>query len=62
MLVSQAYAALDGRGYLIPDDVKRAALPVFRHRILLKPEAELEGYDADRVIADVIAAVAVPKE
>lgn len=62
MLVSQAYAALDGRGYLIPDDVKRAALPVFRHRILLKPEAELEGYDADRVIGDVIAAVAVPKE
>jgi MoxR-like ATPase len=62
MLVSQSLAALDGRDYLIPDDVKQAALPVLRHRIMLKPEAELEGYDQDRVIADVLAAVSVPKE
>ncbi len=61
MLVSQAYAALDGRDYLLPDDVKQAALPVLRHRVLLKPEAELEGYDADRIIADVLAAVPVPR-
>jgi MoxR-like ATPase len=60
MLVSQAYAATEGRDYLIPDDVKQAALPVLRHRIMLKPEAELEGYDADRVLLDVLAAVPVP--
>ena len=61
MLAAQAVAAFDGRDYLLPDDVKRAALPVLRHRILLKPEAELEGFDADRALADVIAAVPVPR-
>ncbi len=60
MLVAQAWAAVEGRDYLIPDDVKRAALPVLRHRILLKPEAELEGHAPDRVLRDVLAAVPVP--
>ena len=59
--VAQAFAAFEDRDYLIPDDVKRAALPVLRHRILLKPEAELEGFDADRILSDVLAAVAVPR-
>jgi MoxR-like ATPase len=62
MRVAQAYAAIDGRAYLVPDDVKQAALPVMRHRLILKPEAEMEGYDADRIVADVLAAVPVPKE
>ena len=60
MLVAQAWAAVEGRDFLLPDDVKRAALPVLRHRILLKPEAELEGHDADRTLRDVLAAVPVP--
>jgi MoxR-like ATPase len=59
--VAQAFAAFGNRDYVIPDDVKRAVLPVLRHRILLKPEAELEGFDADRVLNDVVAAVAVPR-
>jgi MoxR-like ATPase len=62
MLVAQGFAAIEGRGYLIPDDVKQAAVPVLRHRLILKPEAELEGFDTDRVIAEILAAVAVPKE
>jgi MoxR-like ATPase len=62
MLVAQAVAAFEGRDYLVPDDVKRAVLPVLRHRVMLKPEAELEGFDADRVLTDVIAAVPVPRE
>ena len=61
MRVAQAFAAFEDRDYVIPDDVKRAVLPVLRHRILLKPEAELEGFDADRVLTDVQAAVAVPR-
>jgi MoxR-like ATPase len=61
LLVAKAYAALDGRDFLIPDDVKLAALPVLRHRLSLRPEAELEGYDPDRVIADVLAATAMTK-
>ena len=59
--VAQAFAAFEDRDYMLPDDVKRAVLPVLRHRILLKPEAELEGFDADRVLNDVVAAVAVPR-
>jgi len=59
--VAKAYAALEARDYLVPDDVKQAALPVLRHRIMLKPEAELEGIDADRVVQEVVAAVEVPR-
>ncbi len=62
MLVAQAAAAFDGRDYLVPDDVKRAVVPVLRHRVILKPEAELEGFDADRVLTDVIAAIPVPRQ
>jgi MoxR-like ATPase len=62
MFVAQASAAFEGRDYLVPDDVKRAVLPVLRHRVMLKPEAELEGFDADRALTDVIAAVPVPRQ
>jgi MoxR-like ATPase len=62
MRVAQAAAAFDDRDYLVPDDVKRAVLPVLRHRVILKPEAELEGFDPDRVLTDVIAAVPVPRQ
>ena len=61
LVVAKAYAARDGRDFLIPDDVKRAAVPVLRHRLVLRPEAELEGFDTDRVIADILAATALPK-
>ena len=61
LLVSKGYAAREGRDFLIPDDVKSAAPPVLRHRLALRPEAELEGFDPDRVIADVLAATALPK-
>jgi MoxR-like ATPase len=61
LLVAQAFAAFEDRDYVVPDDVKRAALPVLRHRVILKPEAELEGFDSDRILNDVLAAVAVPR-
>jgi MoxR-like ATPase len=61
LVVAKAYAARDGRDFLIPDDVKQAAVPVLRHRLVLRPEAELEGFDTDRVIADILAATALPK-
>jgi len=62
MLVAQAAAAFEGRDYLVPDDVKRAVKPVLRHRVMLRPEAELEGFDADRALTDVIAEVPVPRK
>jgi len=61
MVVARAIAAMDARDYIIPDDVKAAAPPVLRHRIVLKPEADLEGLTPDLIIADVLRAVEVPK-
>jgi len=61
MAVSKAVAAMEGRDYLIPDDVKQAALPTLRHRIMLRPEADLEGITPDQVLQDVVRAVEVPK-
>lgn len=61
LLVAKALAAREGRDFVIPDDVKEAALPVLRHRLALRPEAELEGFDTDRVVRDVLAATQVPK-
>jgi MoxR-like ATPase len=61
MMFSKAIAAVDGREYLIPDDVKQAALPVLRHRIVVRPEADLEGISADQVLQDILRAVEVPK-
>jgi MoxR-like ATPase len=61
MVVARAMAAIDSRDYIIPDDVKAAAPPVLRHRVVLKPEADLEGLTADLIIADVLKAVEVPK-
>jgi MoxR-like ATPase len=61
LLAAKGYAAMEGRDFLIPDDVKTAAKPLLRHRLVLRPEAELEGFDTDQVIADVLAATALPK-
>ena len=61
LLVAKGYAAREGRDFVIPDDVKEAALPTLRHRLILRPEAELEGFDTDRIVRDVLAAVQVPK-
>jgi len=61
LLASKAFAALQGRTYVTPDDVKFIVPPVFRHRILLKPEAEIEGLDADTVIQRLLGSVEVPR-
>jgi MoxR-like ATPase len=58
---AKAVAAIDGRDYLIPDDIQQAVLPVFRHRVVVKPEADLEGITADQVLQEVVRAVELPK-
>ncbi|MFD9968369.1 AAA family ATPase [Streptomyces sp. NPDC059011] len=58
---ARAWAWLTGRDYVIPDDVKALALPTLRHRIQLRPEAEMEGVTADSVIIAVLAHVPVPR-
>jgi MoxR-like ATPase len=61
LAVAKAMAALEDRDYLIPDDVKSATLPVLRHRVIVKPEAELEGLNSDRVLNEIIGTIEVPK-
>lgn len=61
LLSAKTYAALQGRDYVTPDDVKLVTPPVYRHRILLKPEAEIEGLNADAVIRRLLSRVEVPR-
>ncbi|MGW0119516.1 AAA family ATPase [Streptomyces sp. NPDC003327] len=58
---ARAWAWLTGRDYVTPDDVKALALPTLRHRIHLRPEAEMEGVSADSVIHSILAHVPVPR-
>ena len=58
---SRAYAALQGRDFVIPDDVKASALPALRHRAILSPAAEIEGRTADEVITAVIEQTQAPR-
>ena len=61
MAVAKAIAAIEGRDFLIPDDVKMVAPPILRHRMLLKPEADLEGITPDQVVAEILAGIPVPR-
>ncbi|MFG3103031.1 AAA family ATPase [Streptomyces sp. NPDC048182] len=58
---ARAWAWLTGRDYVTPDDVKALALPTLRHRVQLRPEAEMEGVTADSVINAILAHVPVPR-
>ena len=59
--VAKAFAAMEGRDFLVPDDVKAATKCTLRHRITLNPEAELEGITPDETLEQVLRAVEVPK-
>ena len=59
---SQARAAMQGRAYVLPDDVKALAAPVLAHRIIIDSSARLRGKSRDSVIAEVVAATPVPIE
>ena len=61
LLCSKALAAMRGREYVTPDDVKEIAKPVLRHRIVLRSEAEIEGAMPDQVLDEVIAGIEVPR-
>jgi len=61
LLAAKACAGLKGREYVTPDDVKFVVPPVLRHRLILKPETEIEGLDRDAVIQRILAQVEVPR-
>ena len=61
MRTARAWAWMSGRDYVSPDDVKALAFPTLRHRVSLRPEAELEGVTTDSVIESILATVPVPR-
>ncbi|HEY3797388.1 MAG TPA: MoxR family ATPase [Caulobacteraceae bacterium] len=58
---ARARAALQGRDYVIPDDVKALALPALRHRVILSPAAEIEGRQVDQIVQGLIERVEAPR-
>ncbi|MHC5039281.1 MAG: AAA family ATPase [Planctomycetota bacterium] len=60
-IAAKCAAALAGREYVNPDDVKKVALPCLRHRLVLSPSSEIEGIAPDRVLKDILSSVAVPR-
>ncbi len=61
LLAAKTWAAMQGRLFVVPDDVKFLVRPVYRHRIILKPEAEVEGLNADTAMTRILARVEVPR-
>jgi len=61
LLSSRAYAALEGRDFITPDDVKTMALPVLEHRLILRPENEIEGLTVAEVVQRILQEVTVPR-
>ncbi len=61
LLAAKTWAAMQNRAYVTPDDVKFLVKPVYRHRIILKPEAEIEGLTPDTAMARILARVDVPR-
>lgn len=61
LLACKALAASRGRGFVAPDEVKAMAYPVLRHRVALRPEAEIEGLRADDIISVVLEGIPVPR-
>lgn len=61
LMAAKGFAAIQGRDFVIPEDVKKAIIPVLRHRIILTPEREMEGMTTDKVIEMIIQSVEVPR-
>ena len=58
---SKGFAALAGRDFVTPEDIKEAAIPVLRHRVIVSPEKEMEGVKADRIVRDILESIEIPR-
>jgi len=61
ILASRAYAAMSGRDFVTPDDIKAMSAPVLEHRLILRPEFEIEGLSVGEAVAEILQQVAVPR-
>jgi MoxR-like ATPase len=62
MRAARAYAAIQGRAMVLPDDVKQITVPVLGHRLMISPEARLRGRTVEHVLAEIVEQVPVPVE
>jgi len=58
---SKAFAAIEGRDFVTPEDIKKAAIPVLQHRVIVTPEREMEGITSQQIISQIIEAVEIPR-
>ena len=58
---SKGFAALAGRDFVTPEDIKQAAYPVLEHRVILSPEKEMEGIKIEQIIQQIIESVEIPR-
>ncbi len=58
---SKAFAAMGGRDFVTPEDIKRAAIPVLQHRVIVTPEREMEGVTTKQIISQIIDTVEIPR-
>ena len=61
ILAARTHAAINGRDFITPDDIKTLALPVLEHRLILRPEFEIEGLTLNEVIDEILKKIAVPR-
>ena len=61
LLASRAYAAIQDRDFITPDDIKAMTVPVLEHRLLLRPEYEIEGLTNTEVIQEILQDIVVPR-
>jgi len=61
ILAARTHAAINGRDFITPDDIKTLALPVLEHRLILRPEFEIEGLTVNEVIKEILKQIAVPR-
>jgi len=59
--LARGWAALHGRDYVVPDDIKRLVVPVLAHRVILKPEPRIKGVKPEQVMLNILESVPVPK-
>jgi MoxR-like ATPase len=58
---SKSYAAVNGRDFVTPEDIKFVALPVLRHRVMLTPDKEMEGITTDEIVKQIVDKIEVPR-
>jgi len=61
LLSSRSFAAINARDFVTPDDIKTMAYPVLEHRLILRPEYEIEGLTIKEVIENILKEIAVPR-